>query len=1537
MKIVPKLYCNLSPQTQEEASLVLARNMKLDNDGNLVSDYGYESIDIGGDKYVILGHIVGLDNLVYLFIEYTNTNNNTKEYFVYEYDEINDTIEPLDIPWTYHMGKITGCVNTNQSGERILTVSEYDCYDGINVPLKHYNLEYDNYHAEQLAVQAPEVPIANLILDNTYAETIPNGVYVFFIRYRIRKDVYTDWFLCSRPVFAGTSETLNTIQGGVKYINIHKDSAKSFKFKLSFVYVDELIDYTRAYKGYQIGFIITHDEATDARVWKDFDLPSDYSISTEQIIYFDYKNVKEANIDDFLKSTYELYDVRNIVTFKNKLYISNYKETNFEPDFIDSTKLATVSSALDIQVVTNEIADSTINATLKISNNIYTLIKYASGVTYYDRGQIGSNTWTISTILGGQNLDNIFTTNVLGTYKTNTRNELEIGIITASFNSDYNPDIYAVNKFTKNTLRDKLLPSALDKSFNANDYSDDPSPSGLSFTNFQKMLYYGLGLFLESNTTNPGILHKASDLGGTNHEFYINGNIAYKHGDIPFAFGSIPGIQGGIKSIRSTTSNWLAYNRGFTEADNTKIDNEFKNSIRAKSCYAIIGIDVISGTKTYPISYATDSGNSSMSNSISAVAYATDANNDNYLGGMILDKDVSYDITNDTNYIESNIILTGLRSSIVGITENGEIVLDANGVKVISNTFIYRIKKYEFDCSIENIDVSEVYKEKNIHITLKTTDYECLVTKYFKPSVLSITDNNLNVEQQSVLSPNTVYDVYAHFVDNHGIVTKGYKLNDTVTVPWNTTNNNNTYYTLKYSLSSSLTSFINAGYKAMFISLNKTETSNYIYLQGFGHKRFSDGTNILYCLELDTLLYNLNDTITVVAVGVGSTDVNSFTAKYYSSGETNPLSAFGNCGFIYWKDDTNRSGKKFYIAIKSPTIDNKTSIKATEYIPLTSTNNAYKEIKDGYYGNWLCKVKKPDYDYCYNIYVSGSDIYNIQRDGVITLEDFKTYYTVFTSTLYYITSPFNLNYLSLTEDINDKLYRIENTNIRQVAKSIPSQNLSYIYELKSMYKDYMNKYFRKVEGNVKTKFDNTIRVSNVLSDETFNNSVFKFEPENYYNIPTNRGVIVKLFAIGNNIFAHAERSLFKFNGNQTIQASEEDINLQESEPFDTGVTEVLDSEYGYGGIANKEAGCVTFDSYFFFDVISRHIFAYGGNSQLQLIDAPIRKLLDLIKPQMCFTLHDANNNRVFFEFYTERNNLTIQYNYKSKSFVSFTDITLDKAFSTIKNCYSYTSWNHDEGYYNYIDYVNRRHSGEHGFPIVKPNFGRLFTGVLDATTYNVISAMCPEYYSSARTYSDIMPANLKNLFGAATYLRSPKTEGYTYIQEASPYSIAVICFPKSAYNEVVNAIKIDSTFNTNTIAENNDDTTINLIDYDVIESDHEQSPIKRVYVQTNSCKSNLVKHRVDAEDKTADAEYKIIKFDKGFWNVNYLRDTLAKARFKDNRYNYNPQEYQNRANADMISDKSSLIYGKYFIICVYFVDYRPVKIENIFINTSNYD
>ena len=68
MKPVTKLNLNMNPSVCEDGSLVFANNMKVDKDGCLTTDYGYKNIKALQD-YNIIGHIVGLDNKVYLFTD----------------------------------------------------------------------------------------------------------------------------------------------------------------------------------------------------------------------------------------------------------------------------------------------------------------------------------------------------------------------------------------------------------------------------------------------------------------------------------------------------------------------------------------------------------------------------------------------------------------------------------------------------------------------------------------------------------------------------------------------------------------------------------------------------------------------------------------------------------------------------------------------------------------------------------------------------------------------------------------------------------------------------------------------------------------------------------------------------------------------------------------------------------------------------------------------------------------------------------------------------------------------------------------------------------------------------------------------------------------------------------------------------------------------------------------------------------------------------------------------------------------------------
>ncbi len=1459
MKVKPKLYLNGSPQTAEEGSLAFARNMKVDNDGNLVSDYGYEDISALQD-YNIIGHIVGLDNKIYLF---TKTE-------ILEYDEISKTVNVLQTGWTYKGGEISGYVSTNISGEKILTIGEYK--KGTDIPLKHINLSYckseDN---ESIYCQAPICPTANLILKDTYVKTIPNGVYVFFIRYKVRKNVYTNWFLCSRPIYAGCSTTMSTFQGGLKYINLHKDSAKSFIFDLIFAQEEN----KESYKEFQLGFIINHDDATDARIWKHFNIDT-------KTIYFDYENVEETNIDDLLKTTYELYNVKNITAFKNKLYISNYKETNFNYNI-------NIESIIDLKVIDNY--NTSISSEIPTANLSGYELVYNNSDKYFDKTTTGLNMYNL---LKKDYFD--YTVNKLSKYGEATAEKNNIGSFTLQYiHRDVSSRNIAFITNVENTLYNNCI---FGKSFSI-DKAADLSKIGLQCIGYNELGFANI-IYYYTPIDKDVIIQT------------YNNNPLY-HLGFSFAFGTP--LSGEYKDsqifnayslyhkpyVYENKNSWNSYNKKFSDDAITLIKNTIKKEIEDRSFFAKAYIIISEGAKPYKIGYKDImSSNTYAGNDMTFEAlypyvegfnsFITRCHADYQTNSYKYYTDSDLDILNpeffDTNNLNStleNNIKTWIFDTIhpiakgIDITQDGNyLVLDLSAyggnTAVRTKNISIVFKKIDFEVEIQELTKSDGEFKYDFSINMSSQEYISNCSFDFNSL---ITDSaNKVYSQVPSLMPFSKYRTYIHFVDNHNIITNGIKIKD---IDTNHIINNNSILSLAYKLNMDLSDI----YKSFFISIKNIGD---IIIEGFGYKKLETGTHILNFLELDTLLYNINDNIIIID-NEGTTITEK--AKYYSSGSSTPSLAFGNCGYVSWSDEKDYTDKILYIKIirNFDTVNDNNLVKASGYIPLTKTDN-YIEIIDPYYGSWFCSVTKPDFDLSSTCYVSGRDIYSASRNAnTIKLEDFKDYVNISPSKIYNIRSNFNLNYLSLTEDIADSIFSINSSSSgnKQVAKVINSAILSYIYELKAMYKDFMNKTFSAYDEDYKIQFDNTIRVSNVLSDETFNNSVFKFDATDYYNIPTDRGIIVSLFAIGNIIYAHTKGSLYKFDATQTISATDEDIKLQEAEPFEVGLSQVFDSQYGYGGIENKEAGCITFDSYFFYDNNSNHIFAYSGNNQIQVIDGSVYKLLREINANSCRTLHDAANNRILFEFElpiyegSEDSIITLSYNYKSKSFVSIHDITLKNSFTTVNTVYSYNK-----------------------------EFIKLFD-----TTYKTIQ-------------QDILfkPFNLYKLYGSAS------KRSYLIFDnlDESPFNIAVIMFPKNYLKEVLNNISyigniIDNDINSGSGRDENGlKYSYNKINVLVTKP---ETIVKAFSVITDICKSNIIRDTIDDTIRPNSLlDYKGIKYDKGNWNINYFRDN---QNIRD-VYNYNNVE----------SDNLSLIYGKFFILNFNFINEKPIKFEEVFINSEKY-
>lgn len=360
-RIVPKLNLNKTPQIVDNNSLMFSKNIKLLTDNTFTNDSSIENIITDNSTLgVVIGYIVGVNSKIYFFV------NDDNVYKIKEYDEITKTISIIDCAWTYSGGKITGCVTSNNTGEVILTVAEYFDNEDLNlehnVPIKHINLSRcSNTDNESIYTQHPNLPITNLSLIGYYNAPIPAGVYQFFIRYKIRKNFYTTWMPCSNELFAINQNKIHTIQGPILYNDIRKESNKAFVFQVNNLIPDNL----QLYEEFQLGFIISRDNGSFARSWKHFNI-NDTTDNSKIIFTYSDDEVHEENIYDFITANYELFNVKNVISYKNKLFVSNYKESNFNDYTLCNNFAKNININLNVEENTNVIQEGTYINNIKI-------------------------------------------------------------------------------------------------------------------------------------------------------------------------------------------------------------------------------------------------------------------------------------------------------------------------------------------------------------------------------------------------------------------------------------------------------------------------------------------------------------------------------------------------------------------------------------------------------------------------------------------------------------------------------------------------------------------------------------------------------------------------------------------------------------------------------------------------------------------------------------------------------------------------------------------------------------------------------------------------------------------------------------------------------------------------------------------------------------------------------------------------------------------------------------------------------------------
>lgn len=1146
--IIPKLNLNKTPQAVDSNSLVFAKNIKVNTDGSLGRDNSIiqakangRAIDLSkitgnilNKSTEYLGHIVGVNSCIYLFMKLNDLDDNNEiissSYKVYEYNEVTEALNVVPCNWTYHGGKITGCVTTNNTNQKILTVSEYDCED--LVPLKHINLsECKQNDDESIYTQNPNIPITNLHLVEYYSTPIPKGVYQFFIRYKVRDGFYTNWFPASKELYAWDNEIVSTIQGTLKYTDTSKDCLLSFVLAVEHLFPE----FNSIYKDFQIGFIVSSNNAVVGRSWKSFNLNTN-------VIYFDYNEafIEEVLVDDFLKGSLEIYDSKNVIPYKNKLYISNYSENDYNPklqDVLDSIDV-TVGYSYESEsgsVNTNYLGDGLLSRTVPY-------LVYNDAVIY-------------------DKIDNTF-----------IRNHVE-----------------ETDKFSKHVTTNTVT-----------------HEHHIPHERYEQ-------LFPDLNGINrPGekLLVCAIYFNGVDAE----GNDVVLRG------------TGFNQSNLATEFTWLLSSDDYTI-------NE--NPTRLKSAL----ISLITNSPNY------------IPN--------TEANG-NKLGRLVSSFNEDYELTNFLKYV------------LKGIDANRNLY-----VRATNSEDLFVLTGIDIDCiKVISIDHT-VSTGTNYNAKINYTRYSMSVSSGEITTI--ITEDNH--KQINTLLPFCEYDVYIHFVKQNGITTNGYKVkhldrNDTAIMARNYDSSRPCIIYPIFTINRT----IDIGYTACFFTIKQTKY-NVSQINKIENYRYNS-------IDLDALLYSTNNKLDVISLGAGSgwhdNQLNVRDGIYYNSNEhiVSESVYLGNSGVVC-TTEFNGSVGFVYHNYDANSNDVTTLIKVTPYIKFEQSEfDDYTKLN---IQGFISKVAKLDYDTTNNeLFISGFDVFDKGDTDKLDLTEKDTYTPFVATDFYYVYSKYHLNCLALRENLNKGIrtwnQTVNNVDVlkKQYIVSVNSQNCSLIYDLPFMYKEYTRKYYSVVDDKTFTVFDNAVRSSNVDVDEVFR-SVYKFDAEDYYNVPTNRGIIINLFSINNEIFVHTEHALFKFTDSSLLKVgddlytSNKNVGVSESSPFDIGIAEIVDSQYGHGGLQNKKHSLITFNGYVFYDSLVRNIYSYDNQSGIQDITSPVRKVIDWFEPTDITFVSDDANNRFFITLSkgegNEKQLICLSYSFISKSFISIHDINYDYAFNSRINTY----------------------------------------------------------------------------------------------------------------------------------------------------------------------------------------------------------------------------------------------------------------------------
>lgn len=1277
MKIVKELNLNKTPQGAQIGSMIFAKNIKLTLDKQAItSEEGLKrainntqfirqgnsvlGVISNGADVVVFGKYNGVASVWYGHI----TNISSKDYDLF--------LSKSTVSWTHEGGEVFGIVTRNNKGDLIVAVSERNTSN--EVPLKILNLS-TGATANSTEV-SPEVPFGNLrFASDTHGGLIPSGLYYFFIRFEIDNGVWSKWQPLAHPKIAISSQYKTVIQhrynhrinfqdNGALLSNnptaeeievINKKSINVNSLSVRIPYNDVLYDSDTCFnmilkvyngdvaKNAQIGYILQHENGSFGRLWIEFPI----SDSNTQVFnfQFDAKWTKEISIDDFLENAFSIKNVENIAEFQGRLYVSNFKESdyNVDEDYVDCTITFGPSSTkyVDAGFSSNIDKKSGKGNFMTIYNTItnvkipyggivekYYLKGYENDVIYeqvhsgfasimYDQEFI----LTVGNYRYKSFFDLIYRSGV-DKYGEGWINERDYLIAVKRSGEGMGPDDYYFVKVSDVCYDSAALAGRPDELYHS---IEDPENYGDSAVN-NFLIYNGTdahnpdGFNLGSSYHRFAVLKFNNDIKGiavvdANTQM-LNGRIVSPKAVLDMSFIQYDKLEGtdgrdcllvantiasstpkDIKSIRS----FLPFNTYRFFCHFVRKDGSYTNGILMRS-----GNAHTSTFKSDPV--GVDLANVGFAIRPIVVQFSNIIIPDGYVGYF-----VSYQTYID-NFGYTGYVLRDVSHSFYGTsTDAAQVGRDKNSRSDPNpaSTSGFGSNRYhnEHSSTPGTTDGDSVIGSYNNNLALiKASDVESHIVSFKATKAYQLFTNN------------SISDTHADVDIDNPILISGDNTGDGKTI-YDSIGGNS-------GVSCKLASSIVAG---------STVVTHYNNTTGSEKAPLEKLTDIIYnsssCNENNcdfnypgfVTIHNFIEYLQPVYI-----DEEGRVFKYSSTGAIENIII-----------DDELYAQANYVVGYSRYDLNAISIKRQPEI-LVGLLNSVAGIQGGVFG-------------------SSSTIKELQSGE-------KTVTTV---------------------PNEDQLLKVKQQNL--IYRPI---NLIDLFEYKN---DFIEKKYKQYIINNKDKVKNyksvnIIRRSNVMATESDENGWNKFDANNYFVLTKNKGAITNLIVLHNQLIAHTEQSMFVFNGDNTIeQAAGNALQITSADIFALTPTEIFADNYGYGGLQIRNISAVNYAGYWFVDSNSKKLFVFNNNiadatynfinvlEDYEIVDGCIAS--DIINDRIlvCLALEktitvdvlaDENDpTSITQEPKTITNYVTMSFDISSKKLISLHDYKFNKSINVSGRCY----------------------------------------------------------------------------------------------------------------------------------------------------------------------------------------------------------------------------------------------------------------------------